>query len=262
VRKVVALVVFALSAAAATYTVKPGDTLGQVARQHGVSVATLARANGIADPNRIYAGQVLSIPGGSSASSPAASPEASSSAAPRVHVIAPGETLGGIARRHGVSVAALARANGIADPNRIVTGRRLAVPGAVATWVCPVAGRSRFIDDFGAPRGGGRTHEGIDLLAPRGTPVVASVNGVVVRHDQPRGGLSFYLRGDDGLTYYAAHLATFVRGDGRVRMGEIIGTVGDTGNARGGPTHLHFEIINSKGPKNPYAQLRQHCLRG
>lgn len=249
-RTIIALVVFALfSAAAATYTLKPGDTLGGVASKHGVSVGALAAANGIADPNRVYAGQVLKIPG-ATAAAPAAS-----------YVVRPGDTLGSIAARHGTTVSALARANGITNPNRISIGQVIRVARA-ATWVCPVHGRSRFINDFGAPRGEGRTHEGIDLLAPRGTPVVASIGGVLERHDQPRGGLAYYLRGDDGLTYYGAHLATFVRGDGRVRMGEIIGTVGNSGNAAGGPNHLHFEMITSKGPTNPYGRLGQHCLRG
>lgn len=246
-----ALVAFVLSSIAATYTVRSGDTLGLVARRHGVSVAALARANGITDPDVVYAGQVLTIPGQSVA---AAAPVTT-------YVVRRGDTLGVIARRYRVPVAALARANGIANPDRISVGQVLRV-AAAATWVCPVAGRTRFVDDFGAPRPGGRLHEGTDLLAPRGTPVVASVNGVMRRHDSPRGGLAYYLRGDDGLTYYGAHLATFVRGDGRVRIGDIIGTVGDTGNAAGGPMHLHFEIINSHGPKDPYAQLKQHCPWG
>ena len=249
-RTFLALVVFALFSAAATYTIKPGDTLGAIASRNGVSVAALAKANDISDPNRVFAGQVLTLPG-------------STPSAPRTHVIASGETLGGIARKYGVSVAAIASANRIANPNRIAVGQRLTLPGGgvgAATWVCPVAGGTRFINDFGDARGG-RSHEGIDMLAPRGTPVVASVSGVLVRHDQPRGGLAYYLRGDDGLTYYGAHLATFVRGDGRVRIGQIIGTVGDTGNAAGGPTHLHFEIINRAGPKNPFAKLTGACPR-
>lgn len=253
-RTLISLVLFAVAAAAGTYTLQAGDTLGAVARDHGVSVSALARANGIADPDRVYAGQVLTIPGGSGRGGGGA---ASGS---RTHVIAPGETLGGIARRYGVSVSALARANGIADVNRIVAGRPLTVPGGPG-WVCPVAVVSRFIDDFGAPRGGGRRHEGVDMVAPRGAPVVAVTNGVLVRHDQPRGGRAFYLRGDDGLTYYGAHLDGFAVRDGRVRLGQHIGSVGDSGNAVGGPTHLHFEIINSKGPKNPYPQLVRHCLR-
>lgn len=250
-RTFLALVVFALVSAAATYTVRPGDTLGEVAKRNGVSVAALASANGIKDPNRVYAGAVLTIPG------------TSTPAAVTKHVVRSGDTLGAIARRYGTKVDVLARANRITDPNRLRVGQVLVVPGGrgAATWVCPVAAPTRFINDFGAPRGGGRSHEGIDLLAPRGTPVVASVSGVVRRHDQPRGGRSFYLRGDDGLTYYGAHLASFVRGDGRVRIGQIIGTVGDSGNAVGGPTHLHFEIINHAGPKNPYDRVRGACPR-
>ena len=255
-RTLAAIVALVLASLAGTYTVQRGDTLGGIAKRHGVSVAALAKVNAISDPDRVYAGDVLRIPG---ASKPV--PIASSRPAAAKHVVRRGETLGAIAKRFGVSVAALAKANGIRNPNLIREGQVISVrPGA--TWVCPVAAPTRFINDFGAPRGGGRAHEGTDLLAPRGTPVVASTTGFLVRHDQPRGGLAYYLRGDDGLTYYGAHLATFVRGDGRVRIGETIGTVGDTGNARGGPTHLHFEIINSKGPKNPYKQLVQFCPRG
>ena len=250
-RTFLALVVFALFSAAATYTIKPGDTLGTIAKQHRVSVADLAKANGIRDPNRIYAGQQLVIPGAKPGPAPGGR-----------YTVMSGDTLGAIARRHRVSVAALAKANNLANPNRLAVGQILVVPGvAGATWVCPVAAPSRFIDDFGAPRGGGRAHEGIDLLAPRGTPVVATVSGALERHDQPRGGLAYYLRGDDGFTYYGAHLATFVRGDGRVRIGEIIGTVGDTGNARGGPAHLHFEVIDKTGPRNPHALLTKACPR-
>jgi murein DD-endopeptidase MepM/ murein hydrolase activator NlpD len=241
VRTLLALVVFALVAAAATYTIKPGDTLGGIAKRHGVSVAALAGANGIGDPNRAKPGP-----------------------APARYVVKRGDTLGAIARRHGTSVAALAKANGIADPNRLRVGQELVVSGAggaVATWVCPVAVPTRFIDDFGAPRGGGRWHDGIDLLAPRGSPVVATVGGVLERHDQPRGGLAYYLRGDDGLTYYGAHLDAFARGDGRIRLGQLIGTVGDSGNAKGGVTHLHFEVINRAGPKNPFAMLTKACPR-
>lgn len=252
-RTFLALVVFALFSAAATYTIKPGDTLGTIARQHRVSVADLAKANGISDPNRIYAGKQLVIPGAKPGPAAAAR-----------YTVKSGDTLGAIARRHRVSVAAIAKANKLANPNRIVIGQVLVIPGGAAvgaTWVCPVAAPSRFIDDFGAPRGGGRVHEGIDLLAPRGTPVVATVSGVIERHDQPRGGLAYYLRGGDGFTYYGAHLATFVRGDGRVRIGEIIGTVGNTGNARGGPAHLHFEVIDKTGSRNPHGLLAKACPR-
>jgi LysM repeat protein len=253
VRTLLALVVFALvTAASATYIVKPGDTLGVIAKRNGVTVASLAATNGIKDVNRVYAGQQLTIPG------------AKPGPAPQRYTVKRGDTLGAIARKLGVSVASLAKANGISNPNRIKVGQVLTIGGRAsgATWVCPVAGKARFIDDFGAARSGGRSHQGIDLLAPRGTPVVATVSGVLKRHDQPRGGLAYYLRGDDGLTYYGAHLATFVRGDGRIRIGETLGTVGTTGNAAGGPTHLHFEVINHAGSKDPFALLTKACPKG
>lgn len=249
-RTLLALVVFALfTAASATYIVKPGDTLGAIAKRNGVTVASLAAANGIRDVNRVDAGQQLTIPG------------AKPGPAAQSYTVKPGDTLGVIARKLGVSVASLAKANGIANPNRIKVGQVLRI-GVGATWVCPVAGKTRFIDDFGAARSGGRSHQGIDVLAPRGTPVVATVSGVLKRHDQPRGGLAFYLRGDDGLTYYGAHLATFVRGDGRIRIGQTLGTVGNSGNAAGGPTHLHFEVINQAGSKDPFALLTRACPKG
>jgi len=255
-RSFVALVAFALLAAAATYTVRPGDTLGAVAHRLHVPIGALIRANHIKDPDRIVAGAQLVIPG--------ATPGVVMASAARpvvTHVVKTGETLGAIAAAQHVSVATLARANKIADANRLRVGQVLVVPGAArrATWVCPVAGGARFYDDFGAPRVGHR-HMGIDMLAPRGAAVVATVNGVLRRHDNPRGGHAFYIDGDDGREYYGAHLATFVRGDGRVHIGETIGTVGATGDAAGGPTHLHFEIHPGNGAAvNPYPSLLDRC---
>lgn len=257
-RSFLALVVLALFASAATYTLQPGDTLGAVAQRFHVSVGALAGANHITDPNRVYAGQKLVIPG---ATPGAVTPGA---AAPAVtHVVKSGETLGAIAARYHVTVAAVAKANGILNPNRIHVGQALVIPGTAraATWVCPVAGRSHFIDDFLAPRGT-RRHMGIDMLAPRGTPVVATVSGTFERHDNPFGGHAYYLHGDDGRVYYGAHLATFTRGDGRVRIGETIGTVGNSGNAAGGPTHLHFEVGENGANKDPYPLLARACQRG
>jgi murein DD-endopeptidase MepM/ murein hydrolase activator NlpD len=257
VRSFFALVAFALLAAAATYTVRPGDTLGAVARRFHVPIDALIRANHIKDPDRIVAGKQLVIPGATPGAVPARA------AAPVVtHVVKKGETLSAIATAQHVSVATLVKANKLANANRLRIGQVLVVPGAArrATWVCPVAGGARFYDDFGEPRGG-RPHLGIDMLAPRGTPVVATVNGVLRRHDNARGGHAFYIDGDDGREYYGAHLATFVRGDGRVHIGDTIGTVGNTGNAAGGPTHLHFEVMVGEGNADPYGLLSHACPR-
>jgi murein DD-endopeptidase MepM/ murein hydrolase activator NlpD len=250
-RTLLALLLLVLTAGASTYQVRWGDTLGSVASRFGVSVSSLAAANGISDPNRVQAGHVLRIP---------APGRAAAATAGGVHVVGRGETLGHIAARHGTTVTALAEANGLRNPNLIRVGQRLRVPGG-GRWICPVHGGARFVADFGAPRGD-RRHEGVDLLAPKGTPVVANVAGVVMYGISPRGGLHYYLHGDNGVLYYGSHLATFVGGARRVRAGETIGTVGDSGNARGGPPHLHFERKPGGGPPtDPYPGLLRACPR-
>ena len=126
-------------------------------------------------------------------------------------------------------------------------------------WVCPVAGPRAFSNDYGAPRGGGRSHQGTDLLSPRGTPVVANVSGVVQQHGNSLGGLAYFLRGDDGNRYYGAHLDSY-GASGQVSAGTVIGTVGDSGDAQGGPTHLHFEIHpGGNGNTNPYSTISRYC---
>lgn len=124
-------------------------------------------------------------------------------------------------------------------------------------WLCPVAG-AKFTNDWGQPRSGGRRHEGTDMLAPRGTPIVAPVSGVVKRSSSPTGGLTFNLRATDGFTYVGMHLSAH-GAEGAVRAGDIVGYVGDTGNARG-TDHLHFEIQVSRAVKlNPFSTLKRYC---
>jgi peptidoglycan LD-endopeptidase LytH len=132
--------------------------------------------------------------------------------------------------------------------------------GVIASgdWVCPVQGPRAFSNDWGQPRSGGRRHQGNDILSPRGTPVVASVSGSVKHHNSSLGGLSYYLAGDDGNTYFGTHLSAYAA-SGRVSAGTVVGYVGDSGNARGTP-HLHFEIHpGGGGPVNPYPTLSKYC---
>jgi murein DD-endopeptidase MepM/ murein hydrolase activator NlpD len=133
-------------------------------------------------------------------------------------------------------------------------------PIASGSFVCPVQGPVAFSDTWGAPRSGGRAHKGVDMLAPRGTPVVAPVSGVVSHRGNSLGGLSFHLNGDNGHYYYGTHLQSYANvGAGHVEAGTIVGYVGDSGNAKGTP-HLHFEIHPNGGAAvNPYPTVRAAC---
>lgn len=136
------------------------------------------------------------------------------------------------------------------------------IVGGGGSWFCPVQGSVSFSDTYGAPRSGGRTHKGVDMFAARGTPTVAVVAGSVFFQSDPLGGLAAYVNGNDGNTYYYAHLNDYVGGGRSVAAGEVVGRVGNTGDASDAPPHLHFEIRpgGPNGPRiNPYPTVRAHC---
>lgn len=137
-------------------------------------------------------------------------------------------------------------------------------PGEVANdLACPVDQPRSYSDTWGAPRSGGRRHEGVDILAPIGTPIRAYENGTVTRMNvSSLGGISLYMRGDSGNQYYYTHLSGYASGvstGDRVSVGQHIAYNGDTGNAAGIP-HLHWEIRPGGGAKtNPYPYARAAC---
>ncbi|MBV9110708.1 MAG: M23 family metallopeptidase [Gemmatimonadetes bacterium] len=113
----------------------------------------------------------------------------------------------------------------------------------------PVDGvtRDQLHDTYNDARSGGRVHDAIDIHAPRGTHVLATTDGTIIKlHHSALGGITIYQLDDDGRTrYYYAHLDRYADGitEGvRVHRGEVIGYVGDTGNAAPGDCHLHFAI--------------------
>ena len=129
---------------------------------------------------------------------------------------------------------------------------------------CPVVGPVSFSDDWGDPRSGGRTHEGTDLIAPYGAPLVAIENGVIDQAsdvDEGLGGITIWLRGDSGNRYFYAHNSVNAAHVGdRVAVGQVIGYIGDTGNARNSVPHLHFEIHPGGGEAvNPYPTVASIC---
>jgi murein DD-endopeptidase MepM/ murein hydrolase activator NlpD len=134
--------------------------------------------------------------------------------------------------------------------------------------IVPVQGLTavELSDTWGAARSNGRRHEGIDIMAPEGAPVLAAADGEIVRFwNSELGGVGIYQADADGdLVYYYAHLSARVdnlkEGD-RVRQGQVIGYVGETGNAT--TPHLHFEIARVRDARrwwrgqelNPYPHL-------
>jgi murein DD-endopeptidase MepM/ murein hydrolase activator NlpD len=131
--------------------------------------------------------------------------------------------------------------------------------------VCPVKGPVRIGQGWGASRDGGRRrHQGIDLLAPAGTPLVAVASGHITRlsnTDRGRGGISLWLRDARGTAYYYAHNHhNLVHLGQQVRAGQLLARVGATGNAKGGPPHLHFQLHPIGGrPISPDALVRRWC---
>jgi murein DD-endopeptidase MepM/ murein hydrolase activator NlpD len=142
--------------------------------------------------------------------------------------------------------------------------------------VIPVAGvkPAQLLDTYTDARGGGRTHEAIDIMAPRGTPVYAVEDGRVEKlFESKQGGLTVYQFDRDGeLAYYYAHLDSYAPGlaEGQaLRQGDLVGYVGSTGNANPDGPHLHFAIFRLgpehkwwKGtPVNPFPFLRNGALK-
>jgi peptidoglycan LD-endopeptidase LytH len=130
-------------------------------------------------------------------------------------------------------------------------------PTEVAVPVAHVT-RDSLRDSWGNPRGGGRHHEGIDIFAPRGTPVLASTDGMVWRvGTDGLGGRVVWILGPGRQLHYYAHLDAYadLRSGDPVSVGDRLGIVGTTGNARGGPPHLHYGIYADGGALNPYPLL-------
>jgi murein DD-endopeptidase MepM/ murein hydrolase activator NlpD len=127
------------------------------------------------------------------------------------------------------------------------TGLSLEQAIAIAFGHVPVAGPAHWVHDWLDPRRGPpiHLHQGIDVWAAMDTPVRAPFAGRLRYERGGLGGLAAYVTASDGTYYYLAHLndaAPLPRHGATVTQGQVIGFVGDSGNARGGPPHLHFEI--------------------
>lgn len=162
------------------------------------------------------------------------------------------------ARRKAALEEARRLAEAVARGEPLPALLRPSILTVIGDFVCPVAGPVAYSDDYGAPRSG-HAHEGNDLFAGRGTPVVAVRSGTVSVQEGGLGGLMIFLyAGAD--TFFYAHLDSFLVSDGAsVAQGETIGTVGSTGNAMGEVPHLHFEIQLGGETINPYPTVSAAC---
>ena len=186
----------------------------------------------------------------------------------QVHIVRRGDTVWGIAERYGTTIAAVARANGLADPSRIRIGQRLVIPSAHGpveisdgpsvglrpspalrgTWIWPVEGQ--ISSAFG--RRWQRAHTGVDIVAPRGARIYASAAGRVT-YAAASGtgyGTMVVIEHDSAVaTLYAHNSRNLVREGQWVKQGAPIATVGETGHATG--PHVHFEIRVNDVPQDP-----------
>jgi len=310
--------------------VQEGDTLYSIARRYGVSISALIEVNGLAHGATIRPGQELNLPAGAGpartvAEPPAArtpvaarapDPPAAQPAAPAGwegrHTLRPGESLYGIARQHGVSLAELQRVNGIAEPTRVRAGTVLAVPGsgeaqrvaerpaaaapprvlqnaqrepapariinagehktaaladpasdAAPAQAAPAAGkfrwpaRGRVISGFG-PRPDGTHNDGINIALPQGTDVHAAEGGRVVYAGNELSGYGnlVLIRHDNGWVSAYAHAdRILVKRDDVVRRGQVIAKAGKTGTVD--QPQLHFELRQGSKPVDPLAHMER-----
>jgi murein DD-endopeptidase MepM/ murein hydrolase activator NlpD len=138
-----------------------------------------------------------------------------------------------------------------------------APPPPSSGGACPVAGAVLFGDTWGDPRSGGRSHQGVDMMAAAGTPLAAIYSGTVSLKINSLGGNTIWLTSGSGDQYYYAHLQSYASGlaSGQsVSEGQIIGTVGSSGNASANFPHLHFEYHPGGGSAvNPYPLVKSIC---
>jgi len=223
------------------HIVQRGETVSEIAARYGSSVAAVAASNNLKNPNLIFPGQELKVPGGERV----------------VHTVARGDSLWKIAQRYGVSLAAVKGANPGLDPYRLAIGQEVLVPGAAFTvtsrqggglalaW--PVSGRI----SSGYGWRGGRLHYGLDIAAPSGSTITAAAAGHVVSAgwNGGYGRVVVIEHARNVRTVYAHCLRLLVKPGQQVWRGQAVARVGASGNATG--PHLHFEVHVGGRPQNP-----------
>nr|WP_101494828.1 peptidoglycan DD-metalloendopeptidase family protein [Acinetobacter sp. NCu2D-2] len=163
---------------------------------------------------------------------------------------------------HGCSSSSKQQPPATLSQAQLAKLKRMPMPNRLPVPVDGVKAK-QLRDTWGAARSQGRSHEGIDIMAPRGTKVLSSTEGLVADlRNNNLGGKVVWIRGPQDVWHYYAHLDKHKRGlkvGDYVKKGDVIGYVGNTGNARHTAPHLHYGIyLNGKGrgATNPYPYLR------
>lgn len=212
-----------VDSAAGTHRVEKGQTLYRIARTYGLSVDDLMHANDISDPRELKVGEVLVVPGSRvqkkvvEGDAPEPTP--------------PARQVANVEKPRPQKAVKVGKANGpLSWPLRGVLYAR-----------------------FG--RKGKEAHDGIDLAAPAGTPVTTAAAGTALYAGEQKGyGLIVIVQHDDGLiTLYAHNRDVRVKTGQKVRVGQVVATVGDSGKTTG--PHLHFEVRNAGVPVDPLEYL-------
>ncbi|MBT9140061.1 MAG: Murein hydrolase activator NlpD [Dehalococcoidia bacterium] len=251
-------------AAVLRHQVRRGETLGFIARKYGTSVEYLMRINNLTNRHFIRERQILNLL--------MESPSEQAGLTKVTHTLRRGETVWDLSRRFQVGMESILRANNITDPRRMMVGRRLIIPGVVATtstlsqrsatllasrkdsrtaFLWPTSGQ--ISSGFG-PRWGS-FHYGIDIAAVVGTPILAIAAGTVTEAGWwPGFGKMVRIEHEDGwVSVYGHSSRIFVAAGQEVETGQKIATVGRTGNATG--PHLHLEMIFNGAHQNPLKHL-------
>jgi LysM repeat protein len=262
--------------------VRSGEGWFSIADRVGVAATELLSTNAADLGDVVHPGDALCLPAGARTGADAGGQPAPSSGG-ATYTVGSGDSWFGIAARVGVSGRELLDANGASASDLLVPGDVISLPAGARTpesrapqryWVdldaLPVQGPCWYGDTWRAARPGGRRHVGVDVFTKPRDYVYAVVDGRLTDRDWDIPGRSsgnaWTLTAADGTYFYYAHLFDFAPGlrvGSRVEAGQILGWVGDTGNATG--PHLHFQVHPDGGdPVNPYPILRAAggCNRG
>ena len=184
------------------------------------------------------------------------------------HTVGKGQTLWSICSRYGVDIREVQKINNIKNPARIFVGQKIFIPGAstvrtvsptveqsnktLPSFIWPVKGK--ITKRFGVREG--ERHDGIDIAAPRGTPVIAAAAGLVIYSGNDikgYGNLVIIQHDGDVKTVYGHNLVNLVSLDEVVEQGRVISKVGSSGRSSG--PHLHFEVRISRSAVDPIQYL-------